>query len=125
MHTFKNILSHTSTPLKYRLAFVTSQRNHVRIRYSRKVLAVNCVGYHCNLTFFARGVFFPFFFQHVLLLLLTRRSASGDNGSQQCRFVCMYNILQEKDNTGLKQTLSFISSSLSRSRIIITLNSSC
>lgn len=84
---FKNILSRISASLKY-LASLLRRSNHVRIRYSGKVLASSSAGTSV-IGLFHAGCIFPFLFpQHVLLLLPARRGESGDNGNSH--FVCMH-----------------------------------
>lgn len=96
--SFKNTFSRTSTPSKCRPSL--RRGNHIRIRYSRKVLVANCHSHLGSNWTFSRGVRFSrfFFLQHVLLLLLARRVDSRGRQWQRSNAVSFACVLRQKNS---------------------------
>lgn len=114
-YMFKNILSRTSMSFKYPASLLRCS-NHVRIRYSRKVLAASSTDTSV-IGLFHRDVFSPFFFPNTCCCYYQHEEVNRETMATSFPL----HVLQgEKYNMGLQgnNILALVSSS--HSQIVVT-----
>lgn len=100
-YMFKNIFSRTSMSFKY-LALLLHRSNHVRIRYSRKVLAASGTDTSV-IELFHRGVFSPFFFPNTCCCYYWHEEVNRETMAT----FRLYVLQGEKYNMGLQAGITY------------------